>query len=100
MAYISREQALCISFQLKFTEANAMIAEQRFARCCELGLEVCYLNDPNLPVMVSKEHIYGNPDTFHEYISAKDASMNKATSGKQKLGMRCSEAFMFDNYLN
>jgi hypothetical protein len=68
MVFISRSQALCIFFQLKFNEENSIQALEKLQALSD-QFEVCYLTDPAIPVLVLKTRLYGNPFVFKEYIN-------------------------------
>ncbi|KAG2236192.1 hypothetical protein INT48_003811 [Thamnidium elegans] len=68
MVFISRNHALCIYYQLKFNQENVAKALEKFQPLSDEH-EVCYLNDPTIPVLVSKPRLYGNSFVFKEYLT-------------------------------
>ena len=85
MVFISRNQALCIFFQLKFNEENSVQALEKFQALSD-QFEVCYLTDPAVPVLVLKSRLYGNPFVFKEYIN-EVPNENFSEESVTKLGM-------------
>ena len=57
MVAITREHALCIFYQLKFTKTNILVAEKRFESFKD-EYEICHLGDPLVPVIALKSRIY------------------------------------------
>lgn len=64
---ITRNKALCIFYQLKYTEQNIGKAKKRF-EILEDEYEICYTNDPILPVIALKPWIYGTPYLLNKYM--------------------------------
>ncbi|SAL99560.1 hypothetical protein [Absidia glauca] len=75
MTTISRQQALCISFLYEYTDQNVVKAEMNLENMGG-NLDVCYLTDPTIPVLVLKERINGSPFTFRRYVSTKKVDAN------------------------
>lgn len=82
--HISRNHALCMYYQLKHSTENVQEALERFMPLSQEH-EICFLNDPTIPVLVLKARMYGSPFVFKEYLG------NEATGPKDtnnlKLGM-------------
>ncbi|ORE00679.1 hypothetical protein BCV72DRAFT_310765 [Rhizopus microsporus var. microsporus] len=68
MVFISRNHALCIYYQLKFNDENTIQALKKFQPLSDEH-EVCYLNDPLIPVLVLKTRLYGSSFLFKEYFN-------------------------------
>lgn len=89
MVNVTREQALCIPFQLQFNEENIVKEKKKFEPPSD-EFDVCYLDDPTIPVLVLKQRIYGNPFVFKEYMSTAEAPLEEQASGEdQKLVCCC-----------
>ena len=99
MPIISREHALCIYYQLKYNANNVSTAKQQFSTM-ETEHEICYIDDPAIPVLALKKRVYGNPFIFKEYIS-EEAECVEATVEEDcpKLGiLGCKNAFSLESY--
>lgn len=70
MVFVSRNQALCIFFQLKFDEESSLQALEKFQALSD-QFEVCYLTDPAVPVLATKLQISKYPLTFYPYKSCE-----------------------------
>ncbi|KAL1933930.1 hypothetical protein VTP01DRAFT_8020 [Rhizomucor pusillus] len=73
MINITREHALCIFYQLKFNEENSIKAKQKFEPLSE-EFEICYLDDPTIPVLVMKLRIHNERSRYHIYDSSSNTN--------------------------
>jgi hypothetical protein len=65
---ITRDRALCIFFFCQeYSEDNAKILSKKLE--VMKVLEICYTNDPNLPMLMSLIRIQTNPSEYHKYSS-------------------------------
>jgi hypothetical protein len=62
MVQVSRNQALCMFLQLKFTPENVTIAQERSSSLSNKhdGVNVFFLKDPLVSVLYLKSRIHGN----------------------------------------
>jgi hypothetical protein len=75
MVFISHNHALCIYYQLKFNQENVAKALEKFQPLSDEH-EVYYLNDPTIPVLVSKVQISNRLDSLHTYNSCENIFSN------------------------
>jgi hypothetical protein len=66
---ISREEAICILYCEKYTEANVETLSKRINEM--IDIEICYNNDPYEPMLQCIKRIYGSPNVYHLYLSNK-----------------------------
>ncbi|KAI8635756.1 hypothetical protein BD408DRAFT_398312 [Parasitella parasitica] len=59
--------ALCIFFCQEYSEDNAKILSKKLEAM--KVLEICYTNDPNLPMLMSLIRIQTNSSEYHKYSS-------------------------------
>ncbi|ORX42678.1 hypothetical protein DM01DRAFT_1330024 [Hesseltinella vesiculosa] len=86
---ITREQAICMFFYEEFNDENIARLSKKID---DMGnVELCYLEDPTEPYLVSVTRILGNPIRFHRYLTASttasldDNSVDMATSSQHSL---------------
>ncbi|KAG2181862.1 hypothetical protein INT44_008678 [Umbelopsis vinacea] len=65
MSFISKKQALCIFFCEKYTEAAAETLTLRLSSI--IGCDICYGDDPQIPMLQTVSRIISMPHLFHEY---------------------------------
>ncbi|KAL0142356.1 hypothetical protein V8B55DRAFT_1497209 [Mucor lusitanicus] len=70
MVFISRNQALCIFYQLKYNEENSVQALDKFKALGD-EFEICYLTEPTVPVVATKSQISKYPLKFNTYQSCE-----------------------------
>lgn len=92
IVFISRNHALCIYYQLKFNQENVAKALNKFQPLSDEH-EVCYLNDPTIPVLVLKPRLYGNSFVFKEYLTEEVSEDMVSHEVAVKLGMILSFQF-------
>jgi hypothetical protein len=68
---ISRDQALCVCYQLAYNEENVAKAKQKLA-IMDDEWDVCYLTNQSVPVLVLSSRIDGNPFLFQRYLTTPE----------------------------
>jgi hypothetical protein len=68
---ISRDQALCVCYQLGYNEENVAKAKQKLA-VMDDEWDVCYLTNQSVPVLALSRRINGNPFLFHRYLTTAE----------------------------
>ncbi|ORX58191.1 hypothetical protein DM01DRAFT_1333856 [Hesseltinella vesiculosa] len=67
---ISKEQALCMFYALEHTDKNVSALTNKLASLEDL--ELCYLTDPEHPVLASKTRIFASPITYKRHLSKSE----------------------------
>lgn len=62
---ITRKHAICIFFDEEFTDENSEKLKKDLEKPC--GLEICYTDDPNKPMLRTKLKVNGSPSYYHLY---------------------------------
>ncbi|ORX50994.1 hypothetical protein DM01DRAFT_1337611 [Hesseltinella vesiculosa] len=65
---MTRDQALCIFYELKFTKKNVQLAKEKLAEMDE-QYDVCYLTDQTAPMLAPKTQLTDHPSVFFSYSS-------------------------------